>query len=193
MHDVPLRAGTSRAGHNFLPHMSLALPPSPLGLPACDRPTTHPHLPFCPISKSTSDQPENPTLSATERTSALSTILPSSASPILTNLLSVLSENGRLASAPKVFADFSTLMSAYRGELEVVVTSAEPLDAKSTQRIEKALKGTEIVQGKTLKVVNRVCRFTFAGEGCNEGCRGIGSEAGTSGSRCGRMGLSVLR
>jgi F-type H+-transporting ATPase subunit O len=57
-------------------------------------------------------------------------------------------------------------MSAYRGELEVIVTSAEPLDGKATQRIEKALKGTEIVQGKTLKVVNRVCHYSIkAGAG----------------------------
>lgn len=47
-------------------------------------------------------------------------------------------------------------MAAYRGELEVVVTSAEPLDSKSLNRLEKALKSTEIAQGKTLKVANRV-------------------------------------
>ncbi|AFR94939.1 ATP synthase F1, delta subunit [Cryptococcus neoformans] len=99
---------------------------------------------------------QNPTLSASERSTALSSIVPSGASPILSNLLSVLSENGRLASAPKVFADFHSLMAAYRGELEVVVTSAEPLDSKSLNRLDKALKGTEIAQGKTLKVVNRV-------------------------------------
>lgn len=101
---------------------------------------------------------ENPTLSASERAAALSSVVPSGASPILSNLLSVLSENGRLSSAPKVFADFHSLMAAYRGELEVVVTSAEPLDSKSLNRLDKALKGTEIAQGKTLKVVNRVGR-----------------------------------
>lgn len=53
-------------------------------------------------------------------------------------------------------------MAAYRGELEVVVTSAEPLDSKSLNRLDKALKGTEIAQGKTLKVVNRVGRCVRA-------------------------------
>jgi F-type H+-transporting ATPase subunit O len=86
----------------------------------------------------------------------MKSFLPSSTSPILTNLLLVLSENGRLASAPKVFADFNTLMSAYRGELEVIVTSAEQLDSKALSRLEKALKGTEVAQGKTLKISNRV-------------------------------------
>lgn len=99
---------------------------------------------------------ENPTLSANERSKALSTILPSSSSPILLNLLNVLSENGRLASAEKVFADFNSLIAAYRGELEVVVTSAEPLDSKALSRIEKALKGTQAAEGKTLRVTNRV-------------------------------------
>lgn len=86
----------------------------------------------------------------------MKSILPSSASPILSNLLNVLSENGRLSSAPKVFADFNSLMAAYRGELEVVVTSAEALDSKALSRLEKALKGTDVAQGKTLKISNRV-------------------------------------
>nr|ODN93960.1 ATP synthase F1, delta subunit [Cryptococcus depauperatus CBS 7841] len=99
---------------------------------------------------------QNPTLSVSERSTALSSFVPSSASPILGNLLMVLSENGRLSSAPKVFADFNSLIAAYRGELEVVVTSAEPLDSKAMSRLDKALKGTDIAKGKTLKVVNKV-------------------------------------
>ena len=98
---------------------------------------------------------ENPTLTASERQKGLSGILPSG-SPILLNLLSVLSENGRLASAPRVFADFNSLMAAYRGELEVIVTSAEALDSKSMSRLEKALKGAQLAEGKTLKINNRV-------------------------------------
>ena len=72
------------------------------------------------------------------------------------NLLSVLSENGRLSSAPRVFADFNSLMAAYRGELEVIVTSAEALDSKSMSRLEKALKGTQLAEGKSLKINNKV-------------------------------------
>jgi F-type H+-transporting ATPase subunit O len=99
---------------------------------------------------------ENPTLSASEREKGLQSILGSSSSPILLNLLSVLSENGRLSSASKVFADFNSLMAAYRGELEVIVTSAEALDSKSMSRLEKALKGAQLAEGKTLKINNRV-------------------------------------
>ena len=99
---------------------------------------------------------ENPTLSAAERNTALSGLVPSGSSPILLNLLSVLSENGRLSSAPRVFQDFHSLMAAYRGELEVEVTSAEALDRTAMQRVDKALKATQMAQGKTLKIVNRV-------------------------------------
>jgi F-type H+-transporting ATPase subunit O len=99
---------------------------------------------------------DNPTLSASERTKALSSIIPQGASPILSNLLSVLAENGRLSSAPKVFADFASLMAAYHGELEVIVTSAEPLDSKTMSRLDKALKSTKEAEGKTIKITNRV-------------------------------------
>jgi len=99
---------------------------------------------------------ENPTLSSADRVKALSGLVPSSSSPILLNLLTVLSENGRLGSAEKVFADFNSLIAAYRGELEVIVTSAEPLDSKSLSRVEKALKSTQAANGKTLRITNRV-------------------------------------
>lgn len=47
-------------------------------------------------------------------------------------------------------------MSAYRGELQVIVTSAEALDKKAMDRLEKALKGAELAKGKQLKLTNRV-------------------------------------
>jgi F-type H+-transporting ATPase subunit O len=97
----------------------------------------------------------NPTLSASEREQALQSLTTNSSS-ILSNLLQVLSENGRLSQTSKVFADFNSLISAYRGELEVSVTSAEALDSKTMSRLEKALKGSKEAEGKTLKIVNKV-------------------------------------
>lgn len=79
--------------------------------------------------------------------------------------MTVLSENGRLSSAPRVFADFGSLMAAYRGELEVVVTSAEPLDSKAMQRLDKALKSSKEAEGKTIKITNRV-RQLLQGHEC---------------------------
>ena len=108
---------------------------------------------------------ENPTLSSSERDTALAGIVPSGSSPILLNLLTVLSENGRLSSAPKVFTDFGSLMAAYRGELEITVTSAEALDSKSMQRLEKALKATQMAEGKSLKITNKVRDIEAVGRG----------------------------
>ncbi|WWD18474.1 ATP synthase F1, delta subunit [Kwoniella shandongensis] len=126
---------------------------------------------------------QNPTLSASERSSALSSVLPSGSSPILLNLLTVLSENGRLSSAPKVFADFNSLISAYRGELEVIVTSAEPLDNKALNRLDKALKDTEVAKGKTLKVVNKVNPSVIGGLLVDFGDRTIDLSASSKVSR----------
>jgi hypothetical protein len=53
-------------------------------------------------------------------------------------------------------------MSAYRGELEVIVTSAEALDSKSMSRLEKALKGSQLAEGKTLKINNKVGHWSMA-------------------------------
>jgi F-type H+-transporting ATPase subunit O len=106
-------------------------------------------------------------LTASEREKGLKSILGSSSSPILLTLLSVLSENGRLSSASKVFADFNSLMAAYRGELEVIVTSAEALDSKSMSRLEKALKSAQLAEGKTLKINNRVSSLRWDGKSGN--------------------------
>ncbi|ORY24299.1 OSCP/delta subunit of ATPase [Naematelia encephala] len=126
---------------------------------------------------------DNPTLSQGERQAAISSVVPKGASPILLNLLNVLSENGRLAAAPKVFADFNTLMSAYRGELEVIVTSAEPLDSKAMARLDKALKATQIAQGKTLKITNKVNPGILGGLSVDFGEKSIDLSASTKVNR----------
>ncbi|KAI5454191.1 ATP synthase F0 subcomplex subunit OSCP atp5 [Naganishia albida] len=99
---------------------------------------------------------KNPTLSDAERQKVISSLAPSSASPILSNLLSVLASNGRLSLFPSIITDFSTLMSAHRGELVVTITSAEPLGAAEMKRLEKALRASQAAQGKDLKLVNKV-------------------------------------
>ncbi len=100
----------------------------------------------------------NPTLNDNERKKVISTLVPEGSSSIMTNLFTVLAANGRLSLFPHIVSDFSTLMSAHNGQLIVTVTSAEPLAAggKEMQRLEKALKGSKVAQGKTLKLVNKV-------------------------------------
>nr|CDI53084.1 probable ATP5-F1F0-ATPase complex, OSCP subunit [Melanopsichium pennsylvanicum 4] len=75
------------------------------------------------------------------------------------NLFTVLAENGRLGQTEKVIEGFQELMTAYRGEVEVTVTSATALDKSTVSRIESALKGSQIAakgNGKSLKIVQKV-------------------------------------
>lgn len=76
---------------------------------------------------------------------------------ITKNLFSVLSENGRLAETPSVIEGFNELVSKYKGELDIVVTSAEPLPKDVLSKLESTLKQSEAAkQAKVLKVTNKV-------------------------------------
>ena len=58
---------------------------------------------------------------------------------------------------------FGTLMSASRGEVEMVITSAAPLDPKTVRQLESAVSKSQYVgQGKKLKVVPKVREVVFA-------------------------------
>jgi F-type H+-transporting ATPase subunit O len=106
----------------------------------------------------------NPTISAKDRAKGLETVYAAAEAqkktPVSTatkNLFSVLSENGRLAETPGVIEGFNALMSAYRGEATVVVTSAAPLPRDIMTRLESALKGSQTAQkAKSLKITNKV-------------------------------------
>ncbi|EEA22627.1 ATP synthase F0 subcomplex subunit OSCP atp5 [Talaromyces marneffei ATCC 18224] len=75
---------------------------------------------------------------------------------ILKNFLATLAENNRLGLLEGVIEKFETLISAHKGEIELSITSAQELDNKAIQRIEKAVSKSEFSQGKKLKVVTKV-------------------------------------
>ncbi|KAJ6155336.1 ATP synthase subunit 5 [Penicillium chermesinum] len=75
---------------------------------------------------------------------------------IIKNFLQTLAENNRLGALEGVTEKFATLMSAQRGEIELNITSAQELDAKTISRLEKAVSKSEYSQGKKLKVVTKV-------------------------------------
>jgi F-type H+-transporting ATPase subunit O len=79
-------------------------------------------------------------------------------SPLTTNLLTVLVENGRLGETQKVIQGFQNLMMAHRGELVVTVTSATPLDADTLTKVKEMLGKSVLKDGtvKSLKVENKV-------------------------------------
>ncbi|KAL9123540.1 MAG: hypothetical protein Q9217_007035 [Psora testacea] len=72
------------------------------------------------------------------------------------NFLRTLADNNRLGLLEGVCDKFTTLMSAARGEMDLVITSAQKLDQKILQRLETAIAKSEYSQGKKLKVVPKV-------------------------------------
>ena len=106
----------------------------------------------------------NPTLSIKDRQNGLEALFSKTGGPktsdISKNLLYLMAENGRLVETPEVVTGFAELVAKYKGELEVVVTSAKPLDKDVLGRIEKALKQSQIAQqSNTVKVANKVRCF----------------------------------
>jgi F-type H+-transporting ATPase subunit O len=108
----------------------------------------------------------NPTISAKDRATGLQGLFAAAEgtgakrtplSDITKNLLIVMSENGRLAEAGGVIETFQELVSKYKGELEVVVTSAAPLQRDIMTRLENSLKASQTAQkAKSVKVTNKV-------------------------------------
>ncbi|ELU40920.1 ATP synthase subunit 5 [Rhizoctonia solani AG-1 IA] len=107
----------------------------------------------------------NPTLSASDRKSGLDAIYAAAApkgskepvTPITKNLFEVLSENGRLGETNDVISSFNELVSKHKGELEVVVTSAAPLEKGMLSKLETTLKSSQAAsQAKSVRVTNKV-------------------------------------
>jgi F-type H+-transporting ATPase subunit O len=106
----------------------------------------------------------DPTISAKDRSKGLEALYAAAQGPQKTpisattkNLFAVLSENGRLKETPGVIEGFAALMSEYRGEVNVVVTSAAPLPKDIMTRLENSLKTSQAAQkAKSLKVTNKV-------------------------------------
>jgi len=73
------------------------------------------------------------------------------------NFLNTLAENNRLGLLQGVCHKFGELMGAAKGEVELTVTSASPLDSKTLSRLEAAVSKSQYVgAGKKLKVTNKV-------------------------------------
>ncbi|KAJ4392832.1 ATP synthase F0 subcomplex subunit OSCP atp5 [Neurospora sp. IMI 360204] len=102
---------------------------------------------------------ETPTLSPADKSAIVAELQKSAgiSAETVKNFLNTLAENNRLGLLPGVVSKFSELMSAARGEVEMVVTSAQPLDNKTLNRLESAVtKSAYVGSGKKLKVTNKV-------------------------------------
>ncbi|XP_007939458.1 ATP synthase subunit O, mitochondrial [Orycteropus afer afer] len=72
-------------------------------------------------------------------------------SPLTSNLINLLAENGRLNNTPGVISAFSTIMSVHRGEVPCTVTTASPLDNASLSELKTVLHSF-LSQGQVLKL-----------------------------------------
>jgi len=90
------------------------------------------------------------------------------------NFLSTLADYNRLSLLKGVCEKFAELISASKGEVELTVTSATPLDNKTLSRLEAAISKSEFVgQGRKLKVTNEVNSDILGGLIVNVGDRTI--------------------
>ncbi|KAK4101027.1 OSCP-domain-containing protein [Parathielavia hyrcaniae] len=102
---------------------------------------------------------EAPTLSSADKSAVVAELQKNAGASgeTVKNFLATLAENNRLGLLPGVCNKFGELMSAARGEVEMVVTSAQPLDNRTLSRLEAAVqKSSYIGAGKKLKVKNTV-------------------------------------
>ncbi|KAI7035139.1 hypothetical protein KC352_g47078, partial [Hortaea werneckii] len=102
-----------------------------------------------------------PTLSASDKSQVVQELQKTMAvqdkDNTIKNFLQTLAENNRLSVLEGVCEKFSTLMSAARGEVEMTITSAAPLDNKMVKQLETAVSKSQYVgQGQKLKVVPKV-------------------------------------
>ncbi|EJD04409.1 ATP synthase subunit 5 [Fomitiporia mediterranea MF3/22] len=108
----------------------------------------------------------NPFLASSERTAGLDALYKAASakaagkeplSDVTKNLIAVLSENGRLKETISVIEGFNELVAKYKGELEIVVTSASALPRDVLNKLENSLKQSEVAkQAKVLKITNKV-------------------------------------
>nr|XP_019603398.1 PREDICTED: ATP synthase subunit O, mitochondrial-like [Rhinolophus sinicus] len=61
-------------------------------------------------------------------------------SPLTSNLMNLLAENGRLNNTPGVITAFSTIMSVHRGEVPCSVTTTSPLGEVTLSELKTMLK-----------------------------------------------------
>nr|CAG4642825.1 EOG090X0EB8 [Evadne anonyx] len=95
---------------------------------------------------------KNPILKRSLKVEALASVAKKqNMTPLSTNLLAMMAENGRLDMVDGVINSYKTIMAAYRGEVTCQITSAKPLDSASLKEIEAALNGF-LQKGQTLQM-----------------------------------------
>ncbi|KAF9131645.1 ATP synthase F0 subcomplex subunit OSCP atp5 [Mortierella sp. 14UC] len=101
---------------------------------------------------------ENPTINRIEKKKGVQQLLAAGKYNDLTkNFFDTLAENGRLYDTVKIINSYGSLMSAGRGEVQVTITSAKPLENKEVEKVKGYLQKSSFVSPKqTLVVSNKV-------------------------------------
>ncbi|KAG8234598.1 hypothetical protein J437_LFUL017101 [Ladona fulva] len=98
----------------------------------------------------------NPTLKRQVKAQAMGQVAKAvGLSPLSSNLLVTLADNGRLKSINQVVNAFKTIMAAHRGEVVCEVTTAKPIDDAMKKELETALKGF-MKKGETILLTTKV-------------------------------------
>ncbi|KAK2164899.1 hypothetical protein NP493_1393g00008 [Ridgeia piscesae] len=98
----------------------------------------------------------NPTIRRAKKKGILEEVLKvQRCSDLTINLFVCLAENGRLKNIRGVMNSFNRLMSAHRGEVVCVVTTAKPLDSGLLKQLEGTLKKF-LKQGQVLQLESKV-------------------------------------
>jgi F-type H+-transporting ATPase subunit O len=95
---------------------------------------------------------KTPTLTKEQKKNAVNELaVKRNASEITVNTLSLLAENGRLGRLIGVVQAFGKLMSAHKGEVNAVITTAKPIDAAQRKELDAILQ-TLVKKGSKLNV-----------------------------------------
>ncbi|KAI1781029.1 putative oligomycin sensitivity conferring protein [Hypoxylon cercidicola] len=102
-----------------------------------------------------------PTLSESDKSGIIAELVKNTgaagSNETVKNFLATLAENNRLGILPGVCEKFSEIIRASRGEVELIITSAQQLDNRTLSRVETAVsKSPYVGAGKKLKVTNQV-------------------------------------
>ncbi|KAJ3315941.1 ATP synthase F0 subcomplex subunit OSCP atp5 [Boothiomyces sp. JEL0838] len=99
---------------------------------------------------------ETPIYDRATKKRGLEVILGKGANQTTVNFFNLLAENGRLDHTSKIINSFQTLMTAFRGEVAVTVTSAKELDQKTLTKIKETLVKQKLAQEGKMLVTNKV-------------------------------------
>ncbi|RUS21354.1 ATP synthase delta subunit-domain-containing protein [Endogone sp. FLAS-F59071] len=99
----------------------------------------------------------NPTLNREAKKKGVKEIFKAGKYSDLTqNLFQTLAENGRLNAALKIIDSYSQLMTAYRGEMPVIITSAKELETSNLNKLKESLNKSPLAKSHKLLFSNKV-------------------------------------